>query len=60
MGRGAVVDHDTMGAARDKGLDAEKYLRNNDAYTFFDRSGGLLKTGPTQTNVMDIVVTLIN
>ena len=57
---GAVVDHDTMAAARDKGLDAEKYLRNNDAYTFFDRSGGLLKTGPTQTNVMDIVVTLIN
>jgi glycerate 2-kinase len=35
-------------------LNPEDYLNNNDSYTFFSRSGGLIRTGPTQTNVMDI------
>ena len=39
--------------------EAEKYLHNNDAYRFFEKYGGLIKTGPTHTNVMDVVVTLI-
>jgi hydroxypyruvate reductase len=33
-------------------------LANNDAYHFFEAVGGLIKTGPTQTNVMDVVVGL--
>jgi hydroxypyruvate reductase len=57
---GAIVNGGTIEAAGSKGLEAEKYLSNNDAYTFFEKAGGLLKTGPTQTNVMDIVITLIN
>jgi hydroxypyruvate reductase len=57
---GAMVNGNTIANARSKGLEAEKYLNNNDAYTFFEKAGGLLKTGPTQTNVMDIIVTLIN
>ncbi len=36
------------------------FLANNDAYHFFKQAGGLLITGPTQTNVMDIVIGLIN
>ena len=40
-------------------MDIAKYLLNNDAYTFFSQSGGLLKTGATQTNVMDLVILLI-
>lgn len=36
------------------------YLADNDAYHFFKQAGGLLITGPTQTNVMDIVIGLIN
>jgi len=36
------------------------FLENNDSYNFFSKTGGLLKTGPTQTNVMDIVVVLIH
>lgn len=36
----------------------EVYLQNNDAYHFFEQTGGLLVTGPTQTNVMDIVIGL--
>ncbi|NPA26681.1 MAG: hypothetical protein GXO36_03670, partial [Chloroflexi bacterium] len=31
-------------------------LRGFDAYTFFHRAGGLLFTGPTQTNVNDLVL----
>ena len=50
---GAIVDNRTYHE------DAEDYLRNNDAYSFFERYGGLVKTGATHTNVMDIVVTLI-
>lgn len=51
---GAVIDGETCNA------EAEKYLDNNDAYHFFEKYGGLVKTGPTHTNVMDLVVTLIS
>jgi len=30
------------------------YLKNNDSYSFFKKYGGLVKTGPTHTNLMDI------
>ena len=51
---GAFADGQTVARARDLGLDAGEYLANNDAYRFFDGVGGLVKTGPTGTNVMDI------
>jgi glycerate-2-kinase len=57
---GAIINCDTYMQARDMGIIAEDYLENNDAYHFFEKIGGLLKTGPTQTNVMDIVITLID
>jgi hydroxypyruvate reductase len=57
---GAMVNGNTVADASAKGLAAEEYLTHHDSYTFFEKAGGLFKTGPTQTNVMDIVVTLIN
>jgi glycerate 2-kinase len=36
-----------------------KYLENNDAYSFLEQTGGLIKTGPTGTNVMDIILGLV-
>ena len=30
------------------------YLMNNDSYSFFKKYGGLVKTGPTHTNLMDV------
>ena len=40
---------------------ARAFLANNDAYTYFDRAGrGLLKTGPTGTNVMDVTLALVD
>ena len=57
---GAIVDGDIIAKANELKLDVEDYLSNNDAYTFFNQSGGLLKTGATHTNVMDLVVMLID
>jgi glycerate 2-kinase len=34
-------------------------LRRNDAYHFFEPLGGLIKTGPTHTNVCDVRVVLV-
>ena len=31
-----------------------QYLKNNDSHSFFKKYGGLVKTGPTHTNLMDI------
>ncbi len=56
---GAVVDSASMAEARGRGLHPEDYLKNNDSYNFFKKAGGLLVTGPTGTNVMDIQVVLI-
>lgn len=56
---GAIIDGETYDSAKEKGLAAEVYLENNDAYHFFQQVDGLFKTGPTHTNVMDVIVTLI-
>jgi glycerate 2-kinase len=56
---GAIVDGTTISSARRLGLDPHAYLANNDSYTFFKETGGLLITGPTGTNVMDIQVVLV-
>lgn len=56
---GAIADGATVGRARKLGLDASEYLANNDSYHFFDAIGGLIKIGPTRTNVMDIRLALI-
>ncbi len=56
---GAVVDTKTYKNAFDKGLDANKYLENFDSFDFFEKAGGQIITGPTMTNVMDIIVVII-
>jgi len=40
-------------------LDASSYLKRNDAYSFFQQTGGLLLTGPTGTNVCDVRVAVV-
>jgi len=53
---GAVVDPQTYVDAMREGLDPLEYLRENDSNTFFKRVGGAIYTGPTGTNVGDIVI----
>ncbi len=55
---GAFADWKTLARARAAGLDAGRFLDENDSYRFFDRLGDLLKTGPTRTNVMDLQIVL--
>ncbi|MBF0152361.1 MAG: DUF4147 domain-containing protein [Magnetococcales bacterium] len=55
---GALVDGGTLARGRDAGLDPEASLAQADAQTFLAASGGLLSTGPTGTNVMDLVIGL--
>jgi glycerate-2-kinase len=40
-------------------VDPEKYLEWNDSYHFFKQVGGFIKTGPTQTNVMDLRILIV-
>jgi glycerate 2-kinase len=51
---GAVASGETLTQALALGLDPQDFLRRNDAYSFFECLGGLIKTGPTLTNVNDL------
>jgi Putative glycerate kinase len=56
---GAVVDSDTMHLALSIDIDPEKYLSEFDSFNFFKKTGGQIITGPTFTNVMDLVVVIV-
>ena len=56
---GAVVDGQTLKRAKQKQMDAEKYLLDNNSYHFFKALDDLVITGPTFTNVMDIRLILV-
>jgi glycerate 2-kinase len=55
---GALFDWQTAGGSRL--ADAQKYLDNNDATTFFEAAGGLIVRGPTHTNVNDFRAILVD
>jgi len=56
---GALVDPFTVDRGRDKGVEAGDHLKRNDAYHYFEKTGDLLITGPTRTNVMDVRLILV-
>jgi glycerate-2-kinase len=51
---GAYADGETLAHGNELGVDARAALAANDSHRFFDREGGVLRTGPTGTNVMDL------
>lgn len=53
---GAIVTGETLQAAEHLGLEARSLLDDNNTYHFFDALGDLLRTGPTGTNVADLVL----
>ena len=57
---GAMIDQTTFARMKSLGLDAKAYLDNNDATAFFAKTGDLLLTGPTLTNVNDVRVILVD
>jgi glycerate 2-kinase len=56
---GAVADSTTGHRARDRGLNGEIALTDNNAYPFFQALGDLVVTGPTETNVGDLQILLV-
>jgi glycerate 2-kinase len=56
---GAVVDPLTVKRGKEVGVEALTFLDDNDAYHFFEKTKGLLLTGPTNTNVMDVRLVLV-
>jgi hydroxypyruvate reductase len=55
---GAIVNGETIARASELGLSAADYMSRNDSYHFFDRLGDLIRTGPTNTNVNDLLFVL--
>lgn len=53
---GAIADPETCTRGCEQGADARKTLRNNDSATYFRRTGGVVQTGPTGTNVNDVYI----
>lgn len=55
---GAITDGHTLERASALGLDAQKFLDDSDAYTFFKQLNQTLEPGPTGTNVRDLRIML--
>jgi glycerate 2-kinase len=53
---GAIATGSTVASAKRLGLDANSSLDDNDSYALFDALGDLLRTGPTGTNVADLLL----
>jgi len=57
---GAIIGPDTLNRAAAAGVDPGNALANNDAYSFFEKIGDLVISGPTFTNVNDFRVILVD
>ena len=56
---GAVIDATTWAAVRAAGVNPDDALATHSSYAALDAANALLKPGPTGTNVMDIVIGLV-
>lgn len=56
---GGYVDGSTKETLLAQGIQIGDVLRNNDAYHALEKTGGLIFTGPTGTNVNDLMVLLL-
>ena len=53
---GAISDRLALAKVERLGLDAKKFLKNNDSFNFFRKTGDYIKTGRTGTNVADLIL----
>jgi glycerate 2-kinase len=56
---GAWVDGATVSRALARGCDPGVFLAENDSHAFFQKVGGLIVTGPTNTNVNDLAFVFV-
>ena len=57
---GGYVDGDTCAELKEKGVSIDAVLQDNDAFHALEKTGGLIFTGPTGTNVNDVAVALLH
>jgi glycerate 2-kinase len=57
-GAGAVADGETLARAKRHDLDPRDYSKRSDAFTFFEKLGDAIVTGPTGNNLRDLLVLL--
>jgi glycerate-2-kinase len=55
---GAIADETTLKRGRALRLDPESFLASSDSYSFFEKLGDAIVTGPTGTNVRDVRILL--
>ena len=53
------MDYETAAELKNQGIEIYKVLQDNDAYHALEKTGGLIITGPTGTNVNDVAVALL-
>jgi glycerate 2-kinase len=56
---GAIIDGEFFNTCLKMGLNPVDYLVNHDSYSLFKKTGNLVKTGPTLTNVMDLQIAVV-
>ena len=56
---GALADGETVARSRSAGIDPRSRLDDNDSHMVFSALGDLIVTGPTDTNVMDLRLLLV-
>lgn len=57
---GGVIHDGTKSWLEQRGINIERYLLDNNTYPLFEQFDGLVKTGPTGTNVNDIRIVLVD
>ena len=57
---GAYADKEVLLKSQNLGLNIDEYILTCNAYGFFDKTQSTITTGPTGTNVMDILIALKN
>ncbi len=55
---GALADQQTLEKMKQKALDPQTFLDNNDSFNFFNQTGDLIITGLTGSNVSDLLLAL--
>ena len=57
-GAGAVADGSTLTRANSKGLSPEDFFTRSDSFSFFEKLGDAIVTGPTGNNLRDLRILL--
>jgi len=57
---GAIVDTNTVKRGLERKIDARTFLADNNSYAFFKKLDDLIVTGPTGTNVNDIMIAIVS